>query len=692
MSMLFIPDAVFFRSSPLAHTLKDLLERKQNELELGNTHVFLDFPVFNNTDGDIVRSKILIISQKKGIFLVGLSEARGNCDELNDDLDQLETLYSHIYSKLVKEKELKLDRKQLRFDVEAILYCPGLREDCEGLQSETIIANSDYTFLQALKDANGGMSGNIYDRVVGAIDGANGLVRMKPRRGVASGSKGDIANKLEAEITKFDHQQRHGYLVANKGVQRIRGLAGSGKTVILAMKAALTHLEKPDAKILFTFHTKSLYQHVQRLITRFYRQFSDGAPDFENSIKVMHSWGGRSVPGVYYEACIENDVQPLTYSQACTFGGDPFDAACKEFLNACKTPKQTYDYSFVDEGQDFPNSFVRLVAKLTKENRTTWAYDELQNIFQTNLPSIQDVVGDDIESSSDDIVLYKCYRNPREILVCAHALGFGIYSGGRIVQMLESRERWESMGYNVLKGEFNIGDKMIIARPVENSLRSVSDAQSIDEIISASAFQTFDEEVNHVAQCVKQDIDAGLRPDDILVLSLDNRHAKNYLTSISEALSQMSIESHNNHQDSYGVRDFEQEGMVTLSTINKAKGNEAYSVYAVGVDAVYSRTANKGMRNMIFTALTRAKGWVHVTGLGDSAQQFHVELQRAKKESPNMAFTYSEPESVIKDDMDAEKFISNEEEKEFDRLVSQIGIENVRKLLANRDRNKGGNQ
>ncbi len=689
MSLFFIPDENSFNNLPLACLVIDLIKKNEISLKLGTTHVFLDFPIFNTTEGDIVRSKLLVVSQNRGVFLIGLSDARKDCEDIENELEQLDILYNHIYSKLVREKDLKIGRKKLRFDVEAVLFCPNMEVECNNIETETLIARTNHMLIESFNDGSASIDDETYNRLIGTIDGANVLVRVKPRKGVESGSRGDIANKLEAEITKFDNQQRHGYMISKKGVQRIRGLAGSGKTVILAMKAALTHIENPHAKILFTFHTKSLYQHVQRLITRFYRQFSDGSPDFENGIKVMHSWGGRAAPGVYYEACLANGVTPLTLSQARELGGNPFDEICKTFLKEKPDPSITYDYSFIDEGQDFPNAFVRLVAKSTKYNRTTWAYDELQNIFQTFLPSMQEVVGNDIESSEDDIVLYKCYRNPREIIVCAHALGFGLYSGGRIAQMLETKERWESMGYEVHKGNFKVGDSMVIFRPEENSLKSVSESQTCDEIISVKTFENSDSEIKHVVSRIQKDLASGLRPDDILVVSLDNRHAKMYLNRMAEELLDKGIQSNNNHQDTYGVRDFEQEGKVTLSTINKAKGNESYSVYVLGVDAVSGNYARKSDRNMIFTALTRAKGWVHITGIRDNATFFEEEVDRAKSFFPNMEFTYTDPVNMIKDDMELDKYSDIEAEKEFEKLASQIGIDKIRELVESRNREKG---
>ncbi len=59
-----------------------------------------------------------------------------------------------------------------------------------------------------------------------------------------------------------------------------------------------------------TFHTKSLYQHVQRLITRFYRQFDERDPDW-SKLKILHGWGGSRVEGVYSYAADQHGVPPL---------------------------------------------------------------------------------------------------------------------------------------------------------------------------------------------------------------------------------------------------------------------------------------------------------------------------------------------------------------------------------------------
>ena len=123
------------------------------------------------------------------------------------------------------------------------------------------------------------------------LEGAKALARPT-RRVVDEPEEQKLAvalSALEEEIAGFDVQQRHVALTSMRCPQRIRGLAGSGKTVILAMKAALAHIEDPNARVLVTYYTRSLRDHLRRLITRFYRHFSEGEPDW-NRIHVHHGW------------------------------------------------------------------------------------------------------------------------------------------------------------------------------------------------------------------------------------------------------------------------------------------------------------------------------------------------------------------------------------------------------------------
>ncbi len=63
--------------------------------------------------------------------------------------------------------------------------------------------------------------------------------------------------RLEDSIATLDHRQHKAVLETVEGVQRIRGLAGSGKTIVLALKAAYLHTQYPDWRIAVTFNTRS---------------------------------------------------------------------------------------------------------------------------------------------------------------------------------------------------------------------------------------------------------------------------------------------------------------------------------------------------------------------------------------------------------------------------------------------------
>ncbi len=140
--------------------------------------------------------------------------------------------------------------------------------------------------------------------------------------------------------------------------------------------------------------------------------------------------------------------------------------------------------------------------------------------------------------------------------------------------------------------------------------------------LAERSLSSYVDEIEGVASDIQHDINDGLRPDDILVAVVDDLHAKTYLSDLSEALKKLGIQTHNIHADQYNLQDFQREGFVTLSTVHKAKGNEAYAVYVVGVDALFTPYAGGRSRNILYTAMTRAKGWVKVSGVGPAATEF----------------------------------------------------------------------
>lgn len=679
------PETRFFSQDNLAVEFIEFLEENQSKLNLNSSEIYYNYPLYRDIEGDLIKTHVLIISENHGVIIVGISRAtdQNKNDIIDNDDENLGDVFNQIYSRLIKNKNLKRGKKELLFSVETLLYAP-LLTSIDGLELDSHVSINGRQVEDFLENQKSNiLHTELIENILSSIDGAAGIVRAKPRLdSIVPGSKGDVANKVEAAILTFDRKQKHGYILPLEGVERIRGLAGSGKTIVLAMKVALTHIEYPDATILFTFYTKSLYQYIRRLITRFYKQFSEFEPDFDK-IKIMHAWGGHSIPGVYYEASMAHGSQVMSYQVAKRYNfAHPFDHVCEDFLKKNKEITPLYDYVFIDEGQDFPSSFIKLCSRISKNHKIVLAYDELQTIFQTTAPSFDSLFGDIKPKMSEDVVLYKCYRNPREIIVCAHALGFGIY-GSNIVQMLENKEHWEDVGYRVHEGDFTEGSNIIIERPPENSLPIVSKAFKKEDIISVRHFSAFEEEIDFVSESIRVDIKGGLRPDDILVEVVDDRNAKNYLWEIQQRLEEFGINSHNIHADSFGLKDFHAEGCVTLSTVHKAKGNEAFMVYVVGVDSLFGNWCGVRERNMIFTAMTRAKGWVCLTGVGDLAENCAREVSEAMKNFPYLRFVYpSETElKIMKRDLKESGIKRQRIDRILDEILAEMSPAEIKKYL-----------
>ncbi len=682
-----------------ARELVEHLDRQQRALGLEDAVVYYDFPVFQDYDDAIHRPNIMILSPQHGLIVIQLVAATGPAaldERLEAEDEELEEFYSLLFSRLIKSKQLRESRTRLNITFVAYLFLHGggdvqpdeanlengLLTSIEGIERE----------LASLQCAQ--LSDALIDEARSIIEGAKALTRPK-QRNIPEGKearKAKILAQLEQEIANFDINQRRVALSLVYGPQRIRGLAGSGKTIVLAMKAAYIHLNDPDKLILVTFYTRSLYDFIRRLITRFYRHYKDVDPDWEK-IHVYHAWGGRTLEGVYYNTCVDHNVMPLRLGDVPIGTRNKFAYVCDDLLKKIKIEKK-YDHVLIDEAQDFPDPFFKLCYQLVKgerdEKSIIWAYDDLQNIFNVKRRSTRQMFGEDEAGNalvdleraaallppyvSNDVVLYKCYRNPVEILICAHALGFGIYSD-TIVQMLENRDHWEDVGYQVISGDFNVGSEIVVERPRDNSPLALPKNESKENIVRHYRAADFDAEVRWIVNEVRSFIDEGLQPHDILVICLDDRNARGYFRKLSSELVESGIEVNDVLSNPYTSSDFAIEDKVTLSTVYRAKGNEAAVVFAIGIDSIYSDRKNRIGRNRLFTAFTRAKAWLRVTGVGRQAEVFFAELRKALANSPRLKFVFPDPEEVEVHQRDLSEKAQKKRalQEEYRRKLEKIG-------------------
>lgn len=684
MALEFIPTRADQSQFPVVQAAITTLQQRSKELEIDGGILYYGWPKFQDYEAIGHPVDIALLSKRTGLILIR-HLANTTSDAAEDADESISQAAANAEAQMLKSALLRGPRRKLKFEVTPILYAPGY--DVTGLQSEVVKSeNGLISFIQNIKNQN--LCDRDIDEARSILEGAKALGRNVRRRVDDPAKKPAAAalSRLEEEISKFDAQQRHVALTNLACPQRIRGLAGSGKTVILAMKAALAHIEKPSAKILVTYWTRSLQDHLKKLITRFYRHFAEGEPDWK-SIHVQHAWGQKNLPGVYREACIRGGLTPISYREAQS-ERYPFDHVCKKLVQSRKI-ESYYDIILIDEGQDLLEGFYQLCFFLAKGDRDAkqiiWAYDELQDIFDVRMRTPEELFGLDEDgeprislrrsvprtAQTNDFVLPKCYRNQRDILVLAHATGFGLY--GEPVQMLQNEEHWKDVGYEVVKGSFVPGSETIIRRPDNNSPLQLQTTNDLN-LVRVKSFDDFKDEVLYCAREFKNFVEAGLEPHDLLAIAIDDRSARSYLKHLAYYLADMGIESNNIIVDRFSEPPFVIDGKVTLSTVYRAKGNEAAVVAVLGCDAVPLQT--RSGRNRLFTAFTRTKGWLRVTGMGSRFDRLQKEIEIALRYAPELRFTMPDPKQIemIQRDLEEQDARSHRIRDELDKIKEKYNI------------------
>lgn len=594
-----------------------------------------------------------------------------------DDIERVEARVWQIRGKAVSNPLLDLDDYrtglQQRFDRERILRRCFRAESVLALP---LISNSEFEekFGAALseekviwRDLNlegillpcaSVLSDRQWLLAKSVFQGVNPLNKSVEEAPASAQTLGEAIAILEKDIALLDEEQHKVAIQIAPGPQRIRGLAGTGKTVVLAMKAANIHLKYPERKILFTFNTQSLYNQTKSLISKFYRTYSDSDPNWEN-VHVRHAWGSSRKHGVYYDITKRSEVVPLVLANAKSTDPDmPLRACSKHALQLNIQP--FYDHILVDEAQDFPKEFFQVLYKLAKEEKAIyWAYDELQNLSAVELPSPTDlfgtndkgvplvsVDGDDYPGGIEkDFVLHRSYRCPVQVLMLAHGIGLGIHAPKGCVQMLKNRESWRSIGYQIEQGDLVKGQQTVILRPPDNSPNRIGQIyKGGRNLVEVSVFDSREEELESVVSSIVNDIKTeGVRPEHIIVISLDapkrnfvSMQQKLYRHEIASTIPGLVDES----------SEFAEPGMVTLSTRYRAKGNEAPIVYIVGFDSLYEYAEEIENRNAAFSSISRAKGWVRISGAGRQMKAAKDEIDKILIDIPYFRFIFPDPDKL----------------------------------------------
>ena len=239
----------------IAKSLVNMLYDNRDSLGLGESYLYYSFPLYKEDDDSSTRVNVLLFSDNYGMVLfecayINHKELSSVKNKINDLTDKIEQTFSQVYSRLIKSKLLRKSPFELNFPIMQVLFlnsqyditlpaprngsythiCTNLHDICEYFASIRLSIKIDEIVKQ---------------EALAVLEGSKGICKPQNRKITPSAkkTKGAIIQEVELSIHNFDRDQKRAALNIIDGPQRIRGLAGTGKTIILTWKAALIHLQ-----------------------------------------------------------------------------------------------------------------------------------------------------------------------------------------------------------------------------------------------------------------------------------------------------------------------------------------------------------------------------------------------------------------------------------------------------------------
>lgn len=631
-----------------SRALVDVLEEAPNLAG----RLFIGFPIIRTATGPQAVDA-LWLSEEKGIVVFDLVEA----DDLGDYKARQDDAFNAIEGHLRLDRRL-VHRRKLRIPVNTVSFAPQCIDP--GDDGYPILTSADVVNELATLDRWHDPHSDTYEAALSALENVSTIRRSSRSRRQAAPRAAKL-KQLEDAIATLDPWQSRTVVETIDGVQRIRGLAGSGKTIVLALKAAYLHTLNPEWLIAITFYTRSLKDTFKRLVRDFHIRYTGEEPDWSR-LEVVNAWGTRRGDGIYSEFCRANNIDYLDFGDARRMSqSDPFAAACQKAVADANKPKPIYDAVLLDEAQDLPPAFLRLCyALLKKPKRLIYAYDELQRLSGESMPSPEELFGKRTNGkprvsldSKQDIVLRTCYRNSRPVLITAHAIGFGIYrrlpktrhsqQALGLVQMFDQASLWLDVGYIEKEGALADGQDVVLRRNSATSPEFLENHSPIDDLIQFHVFDDEEDQARWIASEIEKNLKHdGLRHDDIVVINPDPLTTRRKTGMIRARLLKQGIDCHlagvDTDRDTFFMEDHPS---ITLSGVPRAKGNEAAMVYVVNSEAGIEGTYNvAGVRNRLFAAITRSKAWVRVAGVGPAMKKLIREYKKLTENDFELRFRY----------------------------------------------------
>lgn len=389
-----------------------------------------------------------------------------------------------------------------------------------------------------------------------------------------------ILEKVKKRIRLFDAEQtRFLYNEPNKKTITIQGLSGSGKTELLLHKIKRYFESEKQSTMVLTCHNKVLAKKLEDRIEEFFDFMGvRNKNKWRERIFVGNAWGG-----FYRKICDENQIKFLTFREQSNF-----DKVCNHAIRELenKNNYKKYDYIFVDESQDLPESFYKLCEKVANK-KVYIVGDIFQDIFGNKIKKVTDV----------DFTLKESYRTHPKTLMFSQAIGLGLMEEeDKFIDCLEPEE-WESCGYQV----YNLGDNKYKLK--RESLAIFSDEVRIERPFEIDKINNLEVLKKTLEDIKTQFPDIKLGDIAIVVLFKNNKNTYQLIDRIKELLFNMGLD----FTVAYESRKHQEE-KIFVTNQNNVKGLEFPFIICISdkIDFKQLTTTEIKYRNALYMTLSRS--------------------------------------------------------------------------------------
>ena len=378
------------------------------------------------------------------------------------------------------------------------------------------------------------------------------------------------------------HQENLAKQIGDKN-RIIRGVAGSGKTLVLASRAKLLAKEHPDWKILILCYNISLSRTIEQMIHHMMNE-PDSLFDFDFTEKEQIATNEHSIEVRNFHSWLRNDLR-ISESQL---------PSILQKLEQGEAILPMYDAILIDEGQDFEADWFKLVSHLLNPATKSLLLveDRAQSIYKRARSYIQDT-GLDFRGRSK--ILSINYRNTAQIVEFA---------------------------WNFYKEHSALRNK-VVAKDFESEIISPQSTRRKGLQPAIYKADTFHHEVNMVAKQIKKLHTAYKVPySEMLILyRVRKTYKMDYADTLLRELEKAGIPHFWLTKDTDSKRSYKKDDdRVIISTIDSSKGLDFQAVFVVNVDNIPFPLEEDKEReaSLLYIAMTRAKDFLCLSYSGES--------------------------------------------------------------------------